>query len=197
MNEIKLTGIVDDILFYREVLGENFFVIILKSYRKSKTVDIIRCVVPIRFFEKMKIGEKIGIYGKIRTINYKKHLEIYVYAEKIFQTTDCSTNSVCLKGVLCKETIYRKTPLGRKITDFMLAVSNKENFKNNYIPCILWGNNALRASCLEIGTRLKIQGRLQSRNYQKKYSDGTCEIRTAYEVSANDYCILKGEQHVF
>ena len=36
---------------------------------------------------------------------------------------------------------------------------------------------------MEVGTEVKIVGRVQSRNYEKKHEDGTVEPRVAYEVS--------------
>ena len=34
-----------------------------------------------------------------------------------------------------------------------------------------------------MGTQVKIIGRVQSRQYEKKYEDGTSEMKVAYEVS--------------
>jgi len=34
-----------------------------------------------------------------------------------------------------------------------------------------------------VGTAVKVIGRVQSRNYEKKHEDGTVENRVAYEVS--------------
>ena len=36
---------------------------------------------------------------------------------------------------------------------------------------------------MEVGTEVKITGRVQSRSYEKKHEDGTVENRVAYEVS--------------
>ena len=45
------------------------------------------------------------------------------------------------------------------------------------------GRNARFCENLEIGTEVKVVGRVQSRNYEKKYEDGTVEQKVAYEVS--------------
>lgn len=91
-------------------------------------------------------------------------------------------NEIFLNGYVCKKPQYRTTPLGREITDILLAV-NRLYGKSDYIPCIAWGRNARFASTFQIGDNIKIWGRVQSRDYQKKLEDGRVEIRTAYEVS--------------
>jgi single-stranded DNA-binding protein len=64
----------------------------------------------------------------------------------------------------------------------MLAVPRA--FKRaDYLPCILWGRTAQEAAACGTGDRLRIQGRFQSRVYNKLTELGTQE-RTAYEISA-------------
>ena len=95
-----------------------------------------------------------------------------------------------MNGFICKKPIYRTTPFGREIADLLLAVNRAYN-KSDYIPCIAWGRNARFASHFEIGDNLKIWGRIQSRQYQKKFQDGTVEDRTAFEVSISKMEISK------
>ena len=85
-------------------------------------------------------------------------------------------------GYVCKKPIYRQTPFGREIADVLLAVNRAYN-KSDYIPCIAWGRNARFCQNMEVGTEVKIIGRVQSRTYEKKHEDGTAETRVAYEVS--------------
>ena len=56
---------------------------------------------------------------------------------------------------------------GREIADLLLAV-NRPYGKSDYIPCIAWGRNARYASGFEVGTRVQIWGRVQSKEYTKK-----------------------------
>ena len=93
-----------------------------------------------------------------------------------------AANQICLDGFICKESVYRKTPLGRGIADLLVAV-NRSYGKSDYIPCICWGRNARRASGFDVGSRIEIWGRVQSREYIKKLSETETEMRTAYEVS--------------
>ena len=92
------------------------------------------------------------------------------------------SNEVILNGYICKKPIYRQTPFGREIADILLAVNRAYN-KSDYIPAIAWGRNARFCQNLEVGTAVKVTGRVQSRSYEKKFEDGTTETRVAYEVS--------------
>ena len=91
-------------------------------------------------------------------------------------------NQIFLDGFICKAPVYRETPLGREIADILIAV-NRPYGKSDYIPCICWGRNARFASKFEVGTRIQIWGRVQSRDYVKKISEDEVETHTAYEVS--------------
>ena len=62
---------------------------------------------------------------------------------------------------------------------------NRAYGKSDYIPCITWGRNARFASTLEVGQRVQMQGRIQSREYVKKISEDNLERHTAYELSAS------------
>ena len=93
-------------------------------------------------------------------------------------------NEISFRGFICKNPSYRKTPLGREITDVLIAV-NRPYGKSAYIPCICWSRNAIYVKDLAVGTELVIKGRIQSRSYIKKHEDGTTEEKTAYEVSVS------------
>ena len=100
------------------------------------------------------------------------------------------SNEVTLNGYICKKPIYRQTPFGREIADLLLAVNRAYN-KSDYIPCIAWGRNARFCENIEVGTEVKVVGRVQSRTYEKKYEDGTSETKVAYEVSISSLEIVK------
>ena len=93
-------------------------------------------------------------------------------------------NEAELCGAVCKPVIYRTTPFSREIADVLIAV-NRRYGKSDYLPCIAWGRNARFAAGLEVGDRILVRGRMQSREYQKKLPDGTAEQRTAYEISCS------------
>ena len=102
------------------------------------------------------------------------------------------TNQIFLDGYICKEPIYRKTPLGREIADVLLAV-NRSYGKSDYIPCICWGRNARFASGFTVGSHIQILGRVQSREYVKRISEEEVEHRVAYEVSVSKVDLLENE----
>jgi len=109
--------------------------------------------------------------------------------EKAFRK-DYITNEVVLVGYICKKPVYRQTPFGREIADILLAVNRAYN-KSDYIPSIAWGRNARFCQNLEVGTEVKVVGRVQSRNYEKKLEDGTILKKVAYEVSIGSLEVVK------
>ena len=104
------------------------------------------------------------------------------FEEKVHTPTSSDENEIELLGFICKEPLYRKTPLGRDITDCVLAV-NRRYGKSDYIPCIAWGRNSKYLANLRIGTCVEIKGRIQSRIYKKRISETETISKTVYEVS--------------
>ena len=160
--------------------------------RLSDSEDRIPVMVSERLLDITQdyVGEYIEIQGQFRSYNRheEKHnrLVLSVFARELrFIDEDeefLPTNQIFLDGYICKAPVYRKTPLGREIADLLLAV-NRPYGKSDYIPCIAWGRNARFASGFEVGTRVRVWGRVQSREYTKKLSETECEKRVAYEVS--------------
>ena len=134
------------------------------------------------------IGEKNACMWGYSYNRYKKNrLILSVFAVELNPVTEdefIGENHIDLDGYVCKEPVYRKTPLGREIADLLIAV-NRAYGKSDYIPCITWGRNARFASTLEVGQRVQLQGRIQSREYVKKISEDNSERHTAYELSAS------------
>lgn len=188
MNKIVLAGtVVDEPTFSHEVYGEKFYLFRLSISRKSGTQDVLPCVVSEILKKDIEAGAEIKVLGEIRTRNIhennQSHLEITVFAKNIFPYEE-DENYVEVDGFLCKQPIYRETPLGRQVTDLLIA-SNRPYGKSDYIPTIAWGRMAIKSSEFEVATRVKVFGRLQSREYVKRIEDGTEETRFAYELSAN------------
>ena len=100
-----------------------------------------------------------------------------------------NTNLVVLDGYICKEPILRQTPSGKIICDLHIACERGAIRKSDYIPCICWGGKAVLASQFDVGTKIWLQGRFQSRDYLKKI-DGKVETRRTHEVSVSHYRIL-------
>ena len=192
-NQVTIMGeIVSPFLFSHEVFGEGFYMVDILVKRLSNSSDRIPVMVSERLIDVTQDykGRSIMVSGQFRSYNrheeQKNRLVLSVFAremEFIEEEPDgAKTNHILLEGYMCKTPVYRKTPLGREIADLLLAV-NRPYGKSDYIPCISWGRNARFASGFEVGTRVRIWGRVQSREYTKKITETECEKRIAYEVS--------------
>ena len=53
------------------------------------------------------------------------------------------------------------------------------------------GRNARFCQNLEVGSQIKLVGRVQSRTYEKKHEDGSVETRVAYEVSVGSLEVIE------
>ena len=224
-NYLTLVGrVTSEKQFSHEIYGERFYLFDLSIPRLSGNADIIPVTVSERLIndEMMQIGTKLLIKGQFRSYNSyeneKNRLILTVFAKDIerieeneqenveneegnettsneFAKKDSITNEVVLVGYICKKPIYRQTPFGREIADILLAVNRAYN-KSDYIPSIAWGRNAKFCKNLEVGTEVKIVGRIQSRNYEKKYEDGTVVKKVAYEVSIGSLEVIKNDENV-
>ena len=193
-NKVLLKGkIIDTLEIAYECFGENFLKTKLSCKRSSGTEDILPVIFPERIgnIESIQPGTCIEINGEIRTCNKhdsdKNKLLINVYCNEfnIIQEEEFyPSDDIELNGYICKEPVYRKTPLGREIADLLLAV-NRPYGKSDYIPCICWGRNARYASSFDVGEHVRVLGRIQSREYVKKLSETETETRVAYEVSVS------------
>ena len=194
----KVTG---EKKFSHEIYGEKFYVFNLSIPRLSGNADIIPVTTSERLIndEMLTEGNRLLIKGQFRSYNSyeneKNKLVLTVFAKDVEKVEEdeateeneivkkeVTTNEVVLVGYVCKKPIYRQTPFGREIADLLLAVNRAYN-KSDYIPTIAWGRNARFCQNLEVGAQVKIIGRVQSRQYEKKYEDGTSEMKVAYEVS--------------
>ena len=167
--------------------GRRFFSFFLEVERLSATIDRLPVLASEQLLRATTVqeGDSLHITGQIRSFNSRtpgRHrLIISVLAEQMSVCSEPHDNLTALTGVICKEPVYRRTPLGREICDVMLAV-NRPYRRADYIPCILWGRTAQEAAAFPVGTTLTLTGRLQSRDYLKLLGSES-EQRTAYEVS--------------
>ncbi|PJJ27749.1 single-stranded DNA-binding protein [Lacrimispora celerecrescens] len=203
-NSVTLIGEVDSgFTFSHEVRGEAFYLVNLAVKRLSEQADIIPLTISERLIDVTAdcMGRTLEVAGQFRSFNQqgenKKRLILSVFVRDVFfleeDFTDCTkSNSITLKGYLCKSPVYRKTPLGREIADLLLAVNRSYN-KSDYIPCIAWGRNAKYASGLFVGTKMEISGRIQSREYTKKLSETDIVTHTAYEVSVSNLEVFEND----
>jgi len=175
--------------FSHEMYGEGFYI--------SDTLPI---TISERLVQGLNIdvGSTLLVEGQLRSYN-KYHegnnkliLTVFARNLKSMDQDVKNPNQIYLDGYICKKPVYRTTPFGREITDMLLAVNRPYN-KSDYIPCIAWGRNARYSENLKVGDRIRIWGRIQSRDYQKKVSEDEVITRTAYEVSISKMEVVEGE----
>lgn len=200
-NHLVLMGkVTSEKRFSHEIYGESFYIFDMEVPRLSDTQDIIPVTISERLIPEgsIEIGKKVLIKGQFRSYNSyeneRNKLILTVFAKDIFfedeiesqineeENKEIVSNEVILTGYICKKPIYRQTPFGREIADLLLAVNRAYN-KSDYIPAIAWGRTARFCQNIDVGTEVKVTGRVQSRTYEKKFEDGTSETRVAYEVS--------------
>lgn len=191
-NVVELMGEVAGLpVFSHEVFGEGFYIFEMLVPRLSDATDLLPVMVSDRMcsIESIQPGNMYAITGQFRSYNKheenKNRLMLSVFAlemnpveEEEFE----AVNTIKLEGYVCKGTEHRITPLGREIADLLVAV-NRPYGKSDYIPCIAWSRSARFVSELEVGTPIKLSGRIQSREYRKTLGNGETETRVAYEVS--------------
>lgn len=195
-NNVTIAGeITSKYVYNHEVMGEKFYTTVIKTKRLSGTSDLIPVTISERLISPTMndTGAFVEINGEFRSYNDKENgkLKLSVFTYDISFLGDVrNVNDIELIGYICKESLYRTTPLGREITDVMLAV-NRSYGKSDYIPCVVWGRNARFVENLAVGTKLKVNGRIQSREYNKKISDNEFEARTAFEMSVSRLEVLE------
>ena len=185
-NEVELCGtVLSSPTFSHENHGTRFSLFSLRVPRLSGQADILQILVPSALDAQIVPGSELLLHGQLRSFNNKSgqgnRLVLTVYAMTVEPGGGQSVNRILLSGVLCKPPVLRRTPLGRSICDLMLAVSRRYG-RADYLPVIAWGQLAVRVSRLAVGDRLTLEGRVQSRTYNKVTELGT-EERIAYEVS--------------
>lgn len=193
-NHVILKGKIKELPVYSHtVMGEGFFEMYLEVERLSEEVDVLPVTISERLISNFKIGDEIGIVGQFRSYNKledaKSKLMLTIFVKELVDPSEISEiNQIYLIGYICKEPVYRTTPFGREICDMLLAVNRAYN-KSDYLPCIAWGRNARFVRDLPVGEKLEVQGRIQSRRYQKRIDENTTETRVAYEISLSSVMI--------
>lgn len=196
-NMVNIIGkVIGEKEFSHEMYGEGFYTFDLEVSRLSDQSDILPITVSERILidSELKQGDYVVVQGQLRSYNRyidgRNRLVLTIFARELYIPEDeeeltnllKKPNEIYLDGFICKSPIYRTTPFGREITDLLVAVNRPYN-KSDYIPSIAWGRNARFCEKLKVGDHIKLWGRIQSRDYQKKKEDGEVESKVAFEVS--------------
>ncbi len=196
-NKVFLSGkIVSEPVFSHEMMGEGFYDFSVAIKRLSGQEDIIPATISERLMSgcDFGVGAEIGAIGQFRSYNKlvgeKSKLVLRVFIRELAPPDSDNPNTIELEGFICKPPVYRQTPFKREIADMLIAVNRAYN-KSDYIPAIAWGRNARYASGFEVGSKVRLTGRIQSRIYQKQVEEGVVEERTAYEVSISKLELLE------
>lgn len=189
-NRVHIRGkIISAPKYTHQVFEEDFYEMDVEVARLSEIVDVI----PITVSEKLlnentfDIGSTISINGQFRSYNKqiegKSKLVLTVFARELVQDNDdVNPNLIELTGYVCKPPVFRTTPFKREICDILLAVNRAYN-KSDYLPCIAWGRNARFVKNINVGEKVSLSGRIQSREYEKRIDENTAEKKVAYEIS--------------
>ena len=166
--------------------GQDFYLLPLRVRRLSGVEDRLNLTLRRELLPEVEAsGSRLSVTGELRSFNNHRgsgpKLVLTVFVRELEPWAGEDLNRVRLQGTLCRPPKLRSTPLGREITDLMLAV-NRRCGRSDYLPCICWGALARRAGTWDTGQRLRLEGRLQSRDYVKLTEDGP-RNRTAFEVS--------------
>ena len=199
-NIIMLCGTVaEEAVFSHEVFGESFYTFKMEIKRLSGQKDILPVMVSERLMtgKEIKQGKRFSITGQLRSYNIitdnKSKLQLQTFVREITEDeTNEDTNAIVIDGYICKPPVYRVTPFSREIADILIAV-NRAYGKSDYIPSICWGRNARYCRELEVGSGIHVEGRLQSREYQKKIDEDNVISKIAYEVSVSKLAVDKKE----
>lgn len=196
-NRVILCGVADSefVLSYEDH-GECFYEGFIKVSRLSTAVDRLPVTLPGRFLAAVpKPGDLFALIGELHSRNDiqqgRSKLLLSVFVKEVMPPSTIAANSIELVGYLCKAPQYRTTPFGREISDVLLAVNRNYN-KSDYIPVVVWGDDARYVAQFSVGDKVSLKGRLQSRGYVKVV-DGESVSKVAYEVSTVSMRVLSPE----
>ncbi|MCL2755792.1 MAG: single-stranded DNA-binding protein [Firmicutes bacterium] len=189
-NRVMLHGVVvGEPIYSHAVFGEGHYELGLSVNRLSSIQDVLPITVPEKFIKDRTViaGKTLTVKGQFRSYNKlvdgKSKLMLTIFVREVDEDfIPDNPNIIELCGYVCKAPIYRTTPFNREIADVLVAV-NRTFGKSDYIPSIAWGRNARLADELSVGEKVFLNGRIQSREYQKRFDNGQVETRVAYEVS--------------
>lgn len=200
-NNVFLQGQIGSPIEYsHDLYDERFYEFTLRVPRLSEQLDELPITIAQSLVEGLHEGDKIALTGQFRSFNRpdgeRSRLILSVFAREIVPVKDdVNPNTAQLTGYICKPPVYRTTPFNREICDVLLAV-NRAYSKSDYIPCIAWGKNARLLKDAEVGQKLDVTGRIQSRGYTKRLPDGSSQLRTAYEFSIGNVEFVAKESEV-
>ena len=166
--------------------GVDYYVTPLRVPRLSGVDDVVNLLTSSPDPDLWTQGQWVDVEGEVRSYNNRSGagsklvITVLVRSARPGEAEE-GENRLLLAGALRRKPAVRHTPLGREICDLLLAV-NRPYGRADYLPCIAWGSLAAHCGGLDVGDKLRLEGRLQSRQYHKLI-DGEQVERTAFEIS--------------
>ena len=204
-NKVYIVGRIESEFKYsHECFGTKFYRTRIKAKRLSETEDLIPIIVSEQLIGQELKGKSLEgkwaeVLGEFRSHSEMgtdgcRHLNLFLFTKQIdiYEDVDMpeektNINLIVLDGYICQTPVFRRTPLGWRITDLLVAV-NRPYGRSDYIPCIAWGDEAQKSSEFIVGKRVLLSGRIQRRKYFKRiFSDSNeGELREVNEVSITE-----------
>ena len=203
-NNLTIIGTLNNITAYREfdTPKHTLYKGTVSTTRLSGKVDEIPCLIDdIRVpVEALDLTATYIVDGELRTrlevSDDKRHNRVYVHITAVTpylrglvpDTLNVTTNKVCITGRLCSTPDYCEKSNGRRVSTVIVRVEGRQD-RHYYIPCVLWGENAVSISKLHKYDQVTIRGRIQQRDYVKADGD-KFQHGIAYELSVQEYKVV-------
>jgi len=199
MNEIKLKGFIRDIKPSHVINGIEYDKANLIVPRENGVEDVINIRFK-KFSNFYRENQEIDLIGNVRSYsqqmeNGKNKVDIYVFT--YFDRPDnepTNNNEFEADGRICKLDDIRVLKNGKSNVHFILAnnleFGDNGQKLNSYLPCIAWGKLAKQIRNMKVNDKIKIHGKLQSREYKKFYAENEFDIKVAHEVYVDSIDII-------
>ena len=191
-NFVKLKGTLENVHYSHQSGGKMYYKTYIDAKRRSGTVDRVPVTIAEdRMSNAVRQNAYVEIIGLFSSrnrpdekISGKTHLDLFVNAVSVEEMPEGDDiNKIVVEGTVCKPTVNRVTPTGRKVADMFIATNRNRNAY--YFPCILWGKGAETAKTIAVGEKVQLSGRIQSRKYKKRISENEFVEKEAYEISSS------------
>lgn len=194
---LTITGTLHDIKLAKSCVepAHRLYTATLQTVRKSSKVDHLPCLlddarIPVDILDD---HTPYIIEGEVRTrAEYgedRRHNRVYIWVTAVMPQVgevDSTVNVVSIRGALCGKPVYTDKTDGRRVSTVIVRVP-AQGPRAYYVPCVLWGQQAVDIAKHDRSHRVLIMGRLQERAYFKRLSDGSTIPGTAYELSVQTY----------
>lgn len=192
-NDVTFIGeVVKPLKYSHSYKNIDFYKFYISVQRYSGVKDIIPVVVELSTLSKNNIqiekGTKLHVKGMLVSYgdNKTRKISVYVFAKEIalVKRNNLKNNEVVLSGKVVRKNPLWVSPKGKRILNIVIAIERSRH-GTSYIPCILWELSDANIKKINVGSKVFVTGRLQSREYEKETDSGKVTNNITYEVSVN------------